>query len=196
MSEVKGHFFYQDEHTVSQVSGVERYFEKLLINEKFNTIIEIGTQYGGLTYIISDIIKNNNLDSNLYTLDFVHYDWVEKESKIRNFNYINLDERSDEFLNTVIGLIENGGKTLVLCDGGNKIEEFNRYSKFLKQNDFIMAHDYSKNEDFFQKEINGKIWNWLEIQLSNISESVNSQNLVEYHKVDFWEVVWCCFEKN
>lgn len=196
MNTVKGHFFYQDEHTVSQVPGVERYFEKLLINEKFNTIIEIGTQYGGLTYIISDIIKNNNLNSNLYTLDFVHYDWVEKESKIRNFNYINLDERSDEFLNTVIGLIENGGKTLVLCDGGNKIEEFNRYSKFLKQNDFIMAHDYSKNEDFFQKEINGKIWNWLEIQLSNISESVNSQNLVEYHKVDFWEVVWCCFEKN
>lgn len=196
MNTVKGHFFYQDEHTVSQVPGVERYFEKLLINEKFNTIIEIGTQYGGLTYIISDIIKNNNLNSNLYTLDFVHYDWVEKESKIRNFNYINLDERSDEFLNTVTDLIENGEKTLVLCDGGNKIEEFNRYSKFLKQNDFIMAHDYSKNEDFFQKEINNKIWNWLEIQLSNISESVNSQNLVEYHKVDFWEVVWCCFEKK
>lgn len=196
MNTVKGHFFYQDEHTVSQVHGVERYFEKLLINEKFNTIIEIGTQYGGLTYIISDIIKNNNLNSNLYTLDFVHYDWVEKESKIRNFNYINLDERSDEFLNTVTDLIENGEKTLVLCDGGNKIEEFNRYSKFLKQNDFIMAHDYSKNEDFFQKEINNKIWNWLEIQLSNISESVNTQNLVEYHKVDFWEVVWCCFEKK
>lgn len=196
MNTVKGHFFYQDEHTVSQVPGVEGYFQKLLINEKFNTIIEIGTQYGGLTYIISDIIKNNNLYSNIYTLDFVHYDWVEKESKIRNFNYINLDERSDEFLNTVTDLIKNGGKTLVLCDGGNKIEEFNIYSKFLKENDFIMAHDYSKNEDIFQKEINGKIWNWLEIQLSNISESVNSQNLVEYDKVDFWEVVWCCFEKK
>jgi len=96
----------------------------------------------------------------------------------------------------VTNMISNGGKTLVLCDGGNKINEFNFYSDFIKNGDIIMAHDYSESTEFFNENINEKIWNWMEITYDDIKESVEQNNLVKYEKINFDNAVWCCFQKN
>jgi hypothetical protein len=55
MQEVKGFFLYQDKHTTQQVPYIKDYFEKLLKDQNFDTILEIGTSLAGLTYIIDDI---------------------------------------------------------------------------------------------------------------------------------------------
>ena len=64
-----------------------------------------------------------------------------------------------------------------------------------KKGDVIMAHDYSESVEFFNENINEKIWNWMEITYDDIKESVVENNLVKYEKINFDHAVWCCFQK-
>lgn len=193
--EIKGEFLYQGKHTTSQVPYIKDYFTNLLLNENFDTIIELGTHFAGLTYIIDDICVENNLKKNIHTLDYAYRDYVETYLNERNISYHILDETKEEYKTLVKKLINEGGKTLLLCDGGFKIKEFNYYSDFIKNGDIIMAHDYAINEDIFKTEIKDKIWNWFEIGLSDIENAVNINNLTEYNKIDFKQAAWGCFVK-
>ena len=75
------------------------------------------------------------------------------------------------------GTIKNSKNCLVLCDGGNKIDEFNLFSNHLKTNDVIMAHDFALNKDVFDKNIKGKVWDYLECSQSQIEGSIKRNNL-------------------
>jgi uncharacterized protein YkuJ len=92
----------------------------------------------------------------------------------------------------VASFIKEDGVTIILCDGGNKINEFNLLSNFMKEGDFILAHDYSENREVFEEKIYKKIWNWHEISDSDLVESCEKNNLVEYDKEIFDNVVWVC----
>ena len=65
-------------------------------------------------------------------------------------------------------------------------------SGFLKSGDVIMAHDYCCNTDEFFKNFKDKIWNWLEIQDSDIEEAVEKNKLKSFMATDFAKVVWVC----
>lgn len=193
---IEGHFMYQELHMTQQIPNIKHYFEILLKNEKFNTIIEIGTSLGGLTYIINDICVENKLEKKIHTFDNNHKDFVENNLISRNIQYHIMDETSEEFQNFVKNLILNGEKVLILCDGGNKISEFNTYSQYMKPNDFIMAHDYSIDKTEFEENINNKIWNWFEIEYKDIENSIVGNNLLEYDKINFKNAAWACYYKQ
>jgi cephalosporin hydroxylase len=193
---VKGVFMYQGIHTTSQVDYIKEYFENFLVQEKFDLIIEIGTALAGLTYILDDIRKENKLNCIIETFDIAEHSFVKNYLLERNINYNIIDEFTDEFKSIIINFINSYKKVLLLCDGGNKIDEFNKYSKYIKPGDFIMAHDYSKNKQFFEEHINNKVWNWCEITYNDISNSVESYNLINYEKINFQDVVWGCFYKT
>jgi hypothetical protein len=55
-----------------------------------------------------------------------------------------------------------------------------------------MAHDYAPNENYFNENIKGKIWNWLEIQDSDINETCEKYNLKPFMEDDFRSIVWVC----
>lgn len=196
MAEVLGAFQYNGIHTTQQVPTIKSYFEKLLKEENFDVVIELGTSLGGLTYILDDIIRENNLKHKIHTFDIGYRDYVEMYLKQRECVYHILDERDEIYKTTVIDLLTNHGKALLLCDGGNKKEEFQRYSEFLKPGDIIMAHDYSDNFVVFKEEIENKHWNWFEISLDDIKESVEKNNLQKYDKVDFKFAVWACYQRK
>lgn len=193
---IEGHFMYKQLHMTQQVPNIKDYFEVLLKNERFNTIIEIGTSLGGLTYIINDICDENHLEKKIHTFDNSYKDFVENHLNIMNIQYHILDETSNEFQETIKDLIINGGKTLILCDGGNKVSEFNTYSKHIKIGDFIMAHDYSIDQKEFEEKIKNKIWNWFEIEFAEIKDSIFNYNLLEYDKINFKDAAWACYYKQ
>lgn len=195
MKEILGYFLYDGKHTTQQVPDIKLYFEKLLCIENFEIIIELGTSFGGLTYILSDLLKENNLNCKIHTFDFSYKSYVEDSLIERGCTYHVLDERDEIYKETVVSLLTNYGKALLLCDGGNKKEEFNRYSEYLKPNDVIMAHDYSHNLNVFENEIKNKYWNWFEISFLDIEETTKKYKLIEYSKVSFKEAVWACFVK-
>jgi predicted O-methyltransferase YrrM len=196
--QVKGHYTYKN-LIISQHTSVGESFERLIKEIKPSQVLEIGTAFGGLTLLIRDLLDSNGLKkTKLITYDVYEPNFlVEKvkqgvdiDVRIKNiFNYqynelINKDEISK--------IIQSNGVTLVLCDGGSKKNEFRILSDYLKPGDVIMAHDYAPNENYFQEYINNKIWNWLEIQDSDINDSCVKNNLVPYMEEDFRKVVWVC----
>ncbi len=197
VKEVKGIFMYQGVHTTQQVDNIKEYFEKFLIEENFDLIIEIGTSFAGLTYIIDDIRKENGLKFKLKTIDNAEHSYVKDYLSERGVDYLIMDEFNIEnFDSFMVNSINSFEKVLILCDGGNKIYEFNKISNFLKSGDFIMAHDYSHDLITFEEKIKNKIWNWMEIEFKDIVNSVSRNNLIPYTKLDFQNVVWCCFSKE
>jgi len=167
-------------------------------------IIEIGTAAGGLTLLIRDILDCNNLkDTKLITYDPSYPNYLIE--KIRKDN-LNIEYRNNNLFNgnytelenseEIKQLIQMEGKTIVLCDGGSKKNEFRLLSQFLKVGDVIMAHDYSPNQDYFNDKIMNKIWYWLEIQDSDINDVVRDYNLTPFLDEEFRNVVWVCKIKS
>jgi predicted O-methyltransferase YrrM len=195
---ISGFFIYRNLMTMQHPS-IEENFTKLLTELKPVKVLEIGTSSGGLTLLLRDILDNNGLESTrlvsydvndpIYLRNYVN-EGVNIELKVENI----FNQQYDKLENgqNVIDIITSEGTTLVLCDGGNKKNEFRILSDYLKVGDVIMAHDYSPNESYFQEHINNKIWNWLEIQDSDINESCINNNLKPYMEDDFRKVVWVC----
>jgi predicted O-methyltransferase YrrM len=164
------------------------FFENLknILNEiKPHRIVEIGTARGATTLYMSDLLIELNLNnSKIKTFDIIQRDHlidVERDNiefYIGNiFNY-SLKELSKP--EEIVNFLSNDGVNLIMCDGGNKILEFEILSKYLKKGDVIMAHDYAPNKEVFEKDYKDKIWNWMEITDNDINEAVKEYNLESY----------------
>ncbi len=195
---ITGYFVYGD-LTIMQHTSVKEKFIKLITSIKPTKILEIGTSSGGLTLMLRDILDTNGLESTrLVSYDINDPVYLRRhvdngrniELKVENvFNHqYDKLENGEE----IIDIITSDGTTLVLCDGGSKKNEFRILSDYLKIGDVIMAHDYAPNQTYFQEHINNKIWNWMEIQDSDIDDSCQRNNLTPFMEQDFRDIVWAC----
>jgi len=197
---VKGHFIYEN-LIISQHENVGSVFNKLIKQIKPKRILEIGTADGGLTLMLRDLLNDNGLNNSIIRT----YDILEQTNlKNKNVDGIEIITKSPfnypysdlEYPDEIKEFVQSEGTTLVLCDGGFKINEFILISQFLKVGDVIMAHDYAHDSDVFKKEIENKIWNWHEIQYSDISNACEINNLESYMLDEFKQVVWVCKMKT
>ena len=157
-------------------------------------ILEIGTSLGGFTRFLNEVCKNLNVGCNILTYDI--YERQEYDVLISEGIDLRIENVFNELYTTlnegVIDFIQNPGVTIVLCDGGDKVREFNLISDYLKSGDYILAHDYAENTEVFQKEVFMKSWNWHEISEHNITEACDKNNLIDYKREIFTEAVWVC----
>ena len=162
-------------------------FEKLFAGENIVRVLEIGTATGGFIRAVRDLTN----------AEIITYDVIESKHKATlEENNISVNVKSVfEDYEVVEDYISEKGQVLVLCDGGNKIKEFDVFSKLLKSGDIIMAHDYSRDEDLFQAYIKNHVWRWCEIQYKDIALAVETNNLEPVLTEDFQEAVWTCWKK-
>jgi hypothetical protein len=169
-------------------------FHNFIHEVKPKRILEIGTSLGGFTCFLKYTCERLNLECDISTYDIVEKSWyneltnmgiVVKIENVFNENYTKVDDE-------VINFINGEGVTIVLCDGGDKIKEFNILSEHIKIGDYILAHDYSYDREFFEKHINKKIWNWHEISEKDIENACLNNNLHDYNREIFQSVVWIC----
>ena len=103
------------------------YISDIVEKEKPETIIEFGTGDGFLALLLSVI----NIE--LYTFDIkkpkITIPGFQQKDILDNHGYIG-------------NIIITSGKCLILCDNGNKIDEFAIFSQYAKSGDVIMVHDY------------------------------------------------------
>ena len=193
---ITGNFNYKS-IPIQQHAEIKTPFYELLKTIKPKQILEIGTASGGLTLMLRDTLNELGLNDSIirtYDIEQRHYLSYNKGKDIEviiknvfNSEYTELIE-----LDEINSFINREGATVVLCDGGNKINEFKMLSGLLKSGDVIMAHDYCANEDTFNADFKNKIWNWLEIQDSDIKEAVEKNKLKPFMATDFANVVWVC----
>jgi cephalosporin hydroxylase len=172
--------------------NVFRTFYSVLENVKPLQILEIGTALGGFTQFLDFACKDLSIDCSILSYDIAEQPWYNNIQNNKLTIKIENVFKNDYTIvkNEVIEFINRSGTTMVLCDGGNKVAEFNLLSRYLKTNDIIMAHDYAPNNDYFQGYINNITWNWHEIQDSDIQDACEANNLVPFMPDTLTPVVW------
>jgi cephalosporin hydroxylase len=184
-------------HCAQQSHFAYQVFYDFLAEIRPDRILEIGTALGGFTQFLNICKKELNLDTYILSYDIHSRDWYDDmikqgiDVRVENIFFDNFSGCKQE----VIDFINKSGTTVVLCDGGYKIGEFNLLSRYIKVGDYILAHDYSTDKEYFEKNINSKIWNWMEIQESDISNACVSNNLIDHNKEKFNQAAWVCKKK-
>jgi 23S rRNA U2552 (ribose-2'-O)-methylase RlmE/FtsJ len=186
-------------HAAQQHHDAFGVFYDFLKEIKPARILEIGTALGGFTQFLQIALNDLNNPAKILSYDIHRMTWyteLEKNGidvRVENVFGDNYSSVNQE----VIDFIQGDGITIVLCDGGNKIGEFNILSKYIKNGDFILAHDYIDNSDNFNSNFKNKIWNWHEISDNDINQACLDNNLKSYNKEKFDNVVWVCkFKSN
>ena len=175
---------------MSQVLGIYLALNPNYISE-FDNIIEIGTYNGGLTSWLYD---NKNPNAMVVSYDI--------DGKINQTKRIDIDFRiqdcfEEKAFNDIVSYIQRPGKTLVVCDGGDKPKEFNSFSKYLKSGDVIIAHDYSANTEYWNFATN--YWQWpyeADTTYDSIKEAVIENGLEPYRDSEFNFYLWTSYIKK
>lgn len=160
----------------------------LNILSEFDIIIEIGTYTGAFTLWLD---RNRASNTKL-----VSYDINPSYLKIPNKLDFRVKDCFQEDTKKEIKELIDSGRTLLLCDGGNKHREFKTFASMLKVGDVVMLHDYCDSEEEY-KEIAIKI-GWptkAESFYDEIKDCAASNGLQPWHYQDFKEVLWGSFMK-
>lgn len=180
-------FFYKDirlEQRIDVIEALDKLYLELKNQDKLpKTIIEIGMNNGGFSLVLHDSKISEQAEIYCYDIVNRNFDQNLKGTKIKWFIK---DIFSIE--NEVKNLIQREGTTLLFCDGGNKVKEFNTFAKYLKKGDIILAHDYHKDHEVFQK--NKNIWAWWETKEADIADCCNYNNLKPFMQEVFEKCVW------
>lgn len=155
----RGYYTFLDQpiqHHVGELYLVER----LMCLNKFDSIIELGTLYGGLTLLLG--LHALRLNARVLTIDIRDEPtgFYQKLKDILPITFLKSDIFSMEAEQLIKEMIANSKKTLLYCDGGNKAKEFNTFAPLIKKGDIIIAHDHPR-----------------EIKLSQIQETIDRNNL-------------------
>lgn len=151
-------------------------------------IIEFGTGAGGLSIFIGIWAKINGANFRTYdSSDQRYYGELFNALKIEYICY-DIFHHVDE----IFSHIQQPGVTLVLCDNGDKHRELQTFSQGLKIGDFIMMHDYAKNQDVFTQKITPHYWDWHE---SSEQIALDAGLVPVYEKLLEYGA-WGCFRKD
>ena len=171
---------------VQQFAGFKDYFRRFLEVNNFSRILELGTARGGLTYYLSTIFDG----------PIISVDNVTKNIDKKVYNVANIMEadhmsvKTRQFLQDEFISLE--GKTLVLCDGGDKPAIFNAYSDLIKEDDIIAVHDYFETKEEWN---NQDAWGWCECTKEDIVSGIENNNLTEQDSY-MRNIAWIVFKKT
>jgi cephalosporin hydroxylase len=150
----------------------------------FDVIIEIGYDRGGLTQWFADYKKSA---AKILSFDISDISRLSQNYVFNPEIQFILDNCfSEKSVGIIKNEIESGGRTLIFCDGGDKNQEFNFFSKYLKIGDVIMLHDYydETSDESYGSYAEG--WDsGYESSYNNIKSSVKDQHLKGYYYDEF-----------
>ena len=196
---IKGHTEYKG-YTAQQVDNFYPTIRKFLEEVRPARVLEIGTAGGGFILAVREILNEIGLSSvPIRTFDVVESPYYEK---LRTHNIeINIENIFDHaYVNLVkperiVPYIQEEGTTIVFCDGGHKIGEFNSIAPHIKTGDYILAHDYIDTWENYRTNFKEKIWDWCEVEEKYIVEVSLREGLEFFNKEEFDKIVWVCKKK-
>lgn len=196
---IKGHTEYKG-YTAQQVDNFYPTIRKFLEEVRPTRVLEIGTAGGGFILAVREILNEIGLSNvPIRTFDVIESPYYEK---LRTHNIeINIENIFDHaYVNLVkperiVPYIQGEGTTIVFCDGGHKIGEFNSIAPHIKTGDYILAHDYIDTWENYRTNFKEKIWDWCEVEEKYIVEVSLREGLEFFNKEEFDKIVWVCKKK-
>lgn len=185
-------FYHHRGISIQQNEHVVHPFRAMIRDVRPARVIEIGSASGGLTLLVRGLLDEAGLpESVVYSFDINPVADVRIAPVGIQFRQTDVFQTNDvEYL-----LETTDGPCVLLCDGGNKPREFQTYAPHLRSGDLILAHDYAPDWDYFEREMQGKRWNWCEIQGHDIATACQLYDLVPYEQDAFQRVAWCARRK-
>jgi hypothetical protein len=168
---------------------------------KPTTVVEIGIGQGATSLALNRILKEVGHEYEMISYELHPQGWYSMLSnegiKVRICNLFTDDYQNIRESNRdeIVGNLQREGTTVLLCDGGLKKMEVNLLTDYLKPGDFVMAHDYVRNVEYFEEAINKRIWNWCEITDADIQETIDRNQLEDFMRDEFQNVAWMCRRK-
>jgi hypothetical protein len=200
MADLTGFINYQG-YAAMQHAGAIDVFRRFIAQVRPQRIIEIGTAQGGFTLALRHLLDEAGLsDAVVKSFDVNRYPWFETVAQ-SNLDLITENVFHPAYTaltkpDLIVPFILEPGVTVVLCDGGYKVGEFNLLARYIKEGDYILAHDYIETEAAFEQDFLGKVWNWHEVCEKDIAESCREYRLEDYQRDEFRNVVWICKKKH
>lgn len=176
-------------------------FDKLIDEIEPEQIIEIGTANGGFIFSLHEIALEKGIHTSIRTYDIgvcpnhALLDAVNIDQRTFNI-FTDKWELNIYSIDDVGNFIKRDGKTLVICDGGNKPMEFNALAPLLKSGDHIIVHDYAQSYKSFVQDNLHKVWNWCECTYTDIEEAVEENQLMPFMYDEMKSIVWGSFYKS
>ena len=174
MTPYSPNFLFEDTDTRQPPTVVDCFSHFSAMNN-IATIVEIGTCEAGLTRILRKFFPTARL---------ISFDITDKPKNFpagAEFRKSNVFDRHME----ISCYIRSEGQSLVLCDGGNKKEEFKLLAPFLKRLDCIMAHDGPCPG-----------WKWTEITELDIKQTVKDYSLIKHHFDTMSKAAWLSYQRQ
>jgi len=148
----------------------------MLNNDFFKGIVEIGTGNGALTAVLG--LWAIQKDIPILTVDHKKM-FNTPIFEALNIKYLQEDEFGD-VLRTAVKLFIKAvkGPVFFICDGGNKIDEFNYWAPLLPSGSIIAAHDWTTEIDMksikdtvdkYCTPYNSEGWNKMNIQFATFT---------------------------
>jgi len=137
----------------SQGFAAFKLLEHLIVYDKFQYVVEIGSQKGGMSVYLGTMACASekflfhtfeiNKDRDWYNrvVEGVGH-WFEKMETLSPYCKSYEGNIFSSGMYNLIKETSSNYKTLIICDGGDKIKELEMYSGVLKPGDVIMAHDF------------------------------------------------------
>lgn len=162
-------------------------WSEVIQREKPERIIEIGTWTGGFTCLLAMCIQAGGV---VMTYDNdLNRPWQVNDLRMSRLSILHCQD--DVFSLKGIASIDEDmakGKCILLCDGGNKIKEFQTFAPFLKSGDIIAAHDYADTRSL-------QFWNTQEIVPLDVEKTVQECGLERYEPSLMAEAGWLAYKK-
>lgn len=194
----KGSFIYEN-CIVQQHIEIKDKLTDLFTITPPDRVLEIGTSYGGLTILLSDLLKEMQLNHvPIRTYDIMLKGDLERLNKIDNITFSKHNifnqhaDRYDLVCDDAKKYITDPGRIIIFADGGHKKHEFSCLSDYIKPGDVIMAHDYIETKEIWERDYKDKIWNWCETEEKDIAEACERNNLQPHMQDEMKQVVWAC----
>lgn len=128
-------FGIKTSHTWHEIGQILR----IINDEDVVQFVEVGTHVGGLASIISCVNKYRPF---IYRGIEINESVVDDRVKdaIRFGDALDVRFAGQSIKNNV-------GKTMIYCDGGNKVKEMRLYAKLISRGDIIACHDYYDGQE-------------------------------------------------
>jgi len=134
--------------------------------------LELGTGMGGLAILLGIAGKMKEFEVSTFTNRSLLLPEPLNSRVFDVYKYLSVEHVfGDIFTDSddlIISKIQSPGITVLMCDGGNKVVEFNRFAPFLKSGDYILAHDYHESVEYFNAHKDELLWPNVEISWSDI----------------------------